>query len=287
MPAFRNTFEACLLVAVIVTSPYAMFTCDGRGCEGEDRGDEPVRPDARARDPGTSPDMSGSEEDDPAPYVPHDADDEVAEETAACTIPDSPVERTAGCADGADYPACRWRLPPPGEDDPWIVWRNTSEDHRWGRPALVALVLATAEEYASAHHGEKLTVGDLDAPGERHMTHASGVDVDLYLPGHMATENVSQGNYPSNYDGRPGEEVAAKRERVLALARILARCTGGRLRIYYNDPPVVETFLEWFATEGFTSPLGDAMQPHNRLHLFHFHVTIPEDLEVLPVAGDG
>ena len=71
------------------------------------------------------------------------------------------------------------------------------------------------------------------------------------------------------------------RQRVEELARILATCTEGRLRIYYNDEVVRERFHRWFDEKGYESPFGRPMQQHNRLHEFHFHVTIADDMEVL------
>jgi hypothetical protein len=143
-----------------------------------------------------------------------------------------------------------------------------------------------AARYSGAHGGEKVTVGDLDAPGGRHRTHSNGVDVDLYLPRLMAAQNMGKGRFVDNYAGRSALHVAGCRERVLDLARMLATCSQGRLRIYYNDPPVIEAFLDWFGAEGLASPFGRPIEPHNDLHRFHFHVTIDEDLP-LPGGGPG
>jgi len=204
----------------------------------------------------------------------------------ACRAPNVAVERTAGCDLGLGYPACRWRLP-----DPWdarhffATWRNTSEDHRSARPGLVSLLLATAAEYARLYPGEELAIGDLDAPGPRHETHDEGVDVDLYLPGMMAVENLGAGEYENNYAGLGPLQKRMLRARVESLARILATCTAGRLRIYYNDPPVNRRFRSWFEAQGYESPFGNPMQEHNDLHRFHFHVTVPRELGPLPVAA--
>ena len=72
---------------------------------------------------------------------------------------------------------------------------------------------------------------------------------------------------------------------MLTLATIVGSCAGGRLRIYYNDPEVVEAYERWFDRAGLTTPFGRPMEPHNALHLFHFHVTIAPDLETLPVEA--
>jgi len=89
-------------------------------------------------------------------------------------------------------------------------------------------------------------------------------------------------HYEDNYAHRSPDEVAALRERVTDLAHILATCTRGRLRIYYNDPEVLTPFLAWFEAHHYVSDVGPAMTMHNRLHRFHFHVTVPEDLP--PIA---
>ncbi len=162
-------------------------------------------------------------------------------------------------------------------------WRNTIMEHWWGRPALVALVLAVASEFDRVYPEQVLAVGDLDAPGPRHSTHDRGVDVDLYLLGAMRVENAGGGRYPNNYEDKSNEETEELRSRVETLARILATCTGGQLRIYYNDEVVMERFHAWYDAQGFppNDEFGRPMQAHNRLHEFHFHVTIPEDLPVL------
>lgn len=202
-----------------------------------------------------------------------------------CGRPAVPVPRTAACERGEGYPACRWRVPHPAvADHLYLRWRHTENDRWWGRPALVALVLATARQYAARYPGEPLAIGDLDAPGPRHETHESGVDVDLYLPGMMAAENMPDGEQPDNYRGRDRLYVRGMRGRVEELARIVARCSDGRIRIYYNDWRVARRFRQWFEAQGLSSPFGRPMQRHNDLHRFHFHVTIDETLEPLPVV---
>jgi hypothetical protein len=200
----------------------------------------------------------------------------------ACTVPDLSVLRDPRCDAGEPYPACRWQLP---NDDAahglYVVWRNTTPEHRWARPGLVTLVLAAAHEYQARWPGEHLTIGDLDAAGPRHQTHDRGVDVDLYLEHAMLDVNEGPHAYVENYVGRSDDEVRGLRDRVMDLARILATCARGRLRIYYNDPEIVTPFVAWFAEHGFVSDVGPAMMMHNRLHRFHFHMTVPEDLAPL------
>ena len=59
------------------------------------------------------------------------------------------------------------------------------------------------------------------------------------------------------------------------------------MRILYNDPAVRRPFNAWWRTrEDLTTPFGAPMQGHNELHRFHFHVTVPDDLAVLPF-GDA
>ena len=101
----------------------------------------------------------------------------------------------------------------------------------------------------------------------------------------MITRNEGHGSYPENYEGRPEDEVRGLRARVLDFARILATCADGEVRIYYNDPVVVEAFLAWFEAQNLSSSVGEAMREHNDLHRFHFHLTVPLDLAPLPEAG--
>jgi hypothetical protein len=201
----------------------------------------------------------------------------------ACAVPPTDVVADDACFEGAPYPLCRWRLPEPHHaGHAHTRWRNTRSEHWWGRPGLVSTVLATAHGYADKFPGERLVVGDLDAVGPRHVTHDRGVDVDLYLPGVMESENAGGGVHPSNYVDRPHFTTRMRRARVQALARLLASCTEGAVRIYYNDPEVIRPFMAWFRQVGFAAPFGRPMQAHNDLHRFHFHVTIEESLAPLP-----
>ena len=279
----RDTIpQAAVVMAVIVLSPYAMLL-EGRCGRGEHgpAGPAEARSDTEApASPGPEPDARSAPEAAVTDDLPAAGD---ASPRHECLVPGGEIDRTAACDRGEGYPACRWRLPAPQEGGtPYGIWKLTTPDHRWGRPALVALVLAAAREMAILRPGTGLVVGDLDAPGDRHATHASGVDVDLYLPGLMARDNAGGGSHPDNYEGLGEGAVAAKREAVLDLAEVLASCAGGRLRIFYNDPVVVGAFASWFEAAGMVSPFGEPMKAHNDLHLFHFHVTIADDLTVLP-----
>ncbi|MFO0684147.1 MAG: hypothetical protein U0234_18990 [Sandaracinus sp.] len=211
-----------------------------------------------------------------------------ADEDYQCIVPALAIPRDPRCAEGAPYPDCRWQLP---DDEAaaglYVVWRSTTPEHRWARPGLVTLVLAAAREYQRRWPGEHLTIGDLDAAGPRHQTHDRGVDVDLYLEQAMLDVNAGPHQYLDNYAGRSPEEVAELRARVTDLAHILATCSRGRLRIYYNDPEVLRPFRAWFDAHGFVSDVGPAMTMHNRLHRFHFHMTVPEDLAPLDVPAEG
>ncbi len=200
-----------------------------------------------------------------------------------CVTPPIPIPRPLACERGRPYPVCKWNLPHALESrGSYRRWRNTIPEHRWGRPGLVSLLLSSAAEYHERFADQILSIGDLDAPGPRHQTHDRGVDVDIYLPGAMITENVGGGRYLENYEGRSEDEVEGLRERVQELARILAVCSRGQLRIYYNDPLVVESFNQWFAEQDLESPFGEPMQLHNDLHRFHFHMTVSEGLPPLP-----
>lgn len=203
------------------------------------------------------------------------------DEPIVCRATTAEIPRSAACDRGRAYPACRWQLPVPEEGQPWEIWRNTTDDHRWGRPALVSVILATAEEYARRWPGEHMVVGDLDAPGPRHQTHDRGHDVDLYLLDAMIARNEGGGRYPDNYEDRRPSEVRALRARVLDLAKIIATCASGRIRIYYNDPDIIRPFRAWFDEQGMASDVGPPMRMHNDLHRFHFHLTISDELEPL------
>lgn len=199
-----------------------------------------------------------------------------------CRVPAVTIGVRPECETGAAYPDCRWRIVDPVDAHHlYGVWHNTDEWARSARPALVALVLATANDYARLYPGEMLVIGDLDAPGPRHQTHDRGRDVDLYLPGRMIAENRGSGEYPSNYLYRGSLERRMLRARVESLAKILSACSDGRVRIYYNDPPVNDRIRRWFSDRGYDSPFGKPIRHHNDLHRFHFHVTVPEDLPVL------
>ena len=246
----------------------------------EERGEPPAPSEAAPSDAGIA---------EPSRLAPDGAVIEAPQDTEyACLQPALEVPQEPACARGAPYPRCRWQLPEARDANGlYRVWRNTTPEHRWARPGLVSLVLATAREYAARWPDERLTIGDLDAAGPRHQTHDRGVDVDLYLERSMLDVNAGGGRYVDNYEGRDAHEVELMRARVSDLARILGRCSQGRLRIYYNDPVVVDAFVRWFAAQGLVSDVGPAMMMHNRLHRFHFHMTVAEDLAPLPVEGRG
>jgi hypothetical protein len=203
-----------------------------------------------------------------------------------CVVPPIPIPRPAECERGRSYPQCKWQMPHATlSEGRYRRWRNTIMEHWWGRPALVSYLLASLDDYERAFPEQVVAVGDLDAPGPRHRTHDNGVDFDIYLLGALMVENAGAGAYPSNYEGKSDEEVEALRERVETLARILATCAGGKIRIYYNDEVVIERFLAWYGEQSFPeNPFGAPMRTHNHLHDFHFHATIPEDLPVLEIT---
>lgn len=208
-----------------------------------------------------------------------------AREDYACEVPAGILIPQEGCEDGAVYPQCRWMLPDASDANGlYRVWRNTTPEHRWAQPALVALVIAVAADHARRWPGELVTIGDLDAPGPRHQTHDLGHDVDLYLENALMETNIGGGHYIDTYAGRPSPVVRMLRARVLDLAKNLATCSRGRLRIYYNDPEILTPFLSWFEEHGMVSDVGPAMVEHNRLHRFHFHMTIADGMEPLPHA---
>ena len=201
-----------------------------------------------------------------------------------CLTPRIEIPREPGCDTGAAYPACRWQVPGArGAGDFFRIWRNTTPEHRWGQPGLTSLVLGAAREYAARWPGEIMTIGDLDAAGVRHQTHDAGHDVDLYLEHAMIDTNIGGGHQIPTYAGVPARIVRLLRAQVMDLARILATCAHGRVRIYYNDPELIPPFLAWFAEHGMVSDVGPAMLEHNRLHRFHFHVTIADGMDPLPL----
>jgi len=183
-----------------------------------------------------------------------------------------PPSRGAGDSDEA----CRWQMPAPKVGDPWRIWRNTRRSALWGRPGLVGLVLRVARGYARLYPGEAVVVGDLDAPGPRHELHRSGIDVDLYLPGAMAADNLPGGRVRENYLHLPDFAVRALRGRVESLAKLVTHCSDGRATILYNDDRVRRRLDAWLTRHqrpGWRGP-GEVMRPHNRLHRFHFHVRV-------------
>ncbi len=211
-------------------------------------------------------------------------------ETPRCEVPALPIPRPRACGRGRPYPRCKWLVPPaPRSEGRYRRWRNTIPEHWWARESTVRFVLAVADAFHEAFPEQVLAIGDLDAPGPRHATHDRGVDVDLYLPGALMVENAGGGRMPSNYEDESPGEVEVLRGRVLALAQLLASCSRGAVRIYYNDAVVRERFLAWYAGQGFPdNPFPEGpMVAHNRLHEFHFHVSVPEDLAPLPFAEGG
>ena len=203
-----------------------------------------------------------------------------------CRMPPMPIARPAACAAGAVYPECKWAMPDTHEvGGLYTRWRNTIDEHTWGRPALVGVLLATAHAFRARFPNQELLVGDLDAPGPRHVTHKTGVDVDLYLPNTLLVENLGARRYRPNYRTMSNVNIEHARHRVEALARILAVCTEGRVRIYYNDTIVRDRFHAWFDARGLVTPFGRPMQRHNPLHDFHFHVSIGEDTPVPPLLA--
>ena len=240
---------------------------------------------AAPTDAGPAHDASGFRTDDPDRFGPDGAVlAPPSRDEYACLVPRLSIVREEACERGEPYPACRWQLPDEtASQGLYGIWRNTTPEHRWARPGLVALVLAATREYAMRWPGEHVTVGDLDAAGPRHQTHRNGVDVDLYLPHAMADRNEPGRAQIDNYHGLSRRTVRLHRARVRDLAKILARCAGGRIRIYYADREVVDSFRAWFTEAGLTSDVSaQAMQMHNDLHRFHFHLTVAEDLAVLP-----
>lgn len=204
-----------------------------------------------------------------------------------CLTPRLEVPRDLACDHDAPYPDCRWQLPDDESSRRWYrVWRNTTPEHRWAQPGLVSLVMAAAREHTLRWPGHHVTIGDLDAPGPRHQTHDLGHDVDLYLEHAMLDSNIGGGRYIATYEGRPSRVVALLRAEVLDLARILATCARGHIRIYYNDPEIIVPFLSWFDGHGMVSDVGPAMVEHNRLHRFHFHMTIADGMAPLPIATE-
>jgi hypothetical protein len=237
------------------------------------------------RDAGPEHDASGFWTEDPDRFGPDGAVlSPPSRDEYACLVPRLSIVREAACERGEPYPACRWQLPDETANDGlYTIWRNTTPEHRWARPGLVALVLAATREYAERWPGEHVTVGDLDAAGPRHQTHRNGIDVDLYLEHAMADRNEPGRPQIDNYHGLSRRMVRLHRARVLDLAKILARCANGRIRIYYADREVVDAFRAWFGEAGLRSDVSaQAMQMHNDLHRFHFHLTVAEDLPVLP-----
>ena len=251
------------------------------GCSGV----EPATPGAEEIHPpqlATAPARVDEEVQSASPPPPEYHEDP-QEPVYRCQVPPLPIPRPRECKRNRSYPECKWQIPHATlVQGRYRRWRNTIMEHWWGRDHLVSYVLAVADDFHRAHPEQVLAVGDLDAPGPRHQTHDNGVDVDLYLLGAMRFENTGGGRYLSNYEEKADEEIEALRSRVESLAKILAVCANGQLRIYYNDEVIIERFHTWYAKQNYPpNPFGLPMQAHNALHEFHFHVTILEDSPLL------
>lgn len=243
---------------------------------------EDTHPTAGAEEDGGSPAQVAAEADAALPSgEPLAWDSEID-----CRVPPMPIARPAACAAGAVYPECKWAMPDTDQAGGlYTRWRNTIDEHTWGRPALVGVLLATAYAFKARFPNQELLIGDLDAPGPRHVTHKTGVDTDLYLPNTLMVENLGARRYRPNYQTMSNVNIEHARHRVEALARILAVCTEGRIRIYYNDTLVRDRFHAWFDARGMTTPFGRPMQRHNPLHDFHFHISIAEDTPMPPMLA--
>jgi hypothetical protein len=141
---------------------------------------------APTRDAGPASDVGGFWTEDPERFGPEGEVREPPErDVFACLVPRLAIAREEACERGASYPECRWQLPDEtASGGLYAIWRNTTPEHRWARPALVSLVLAAAREYAMRWPGERVTVGDLDAAGPRHQTHTL---VELHMVANLAS----------------------------------------------------------------------------------------------------
>ncbi|QQR89389.1 MAG: hypothetical protein IPJ88_14455 [Myxococcales bacterium] len=189
----------------------------------------------------------------------------------SCEMPELDIPKTEACNLGRVYPECKWQIPEQEQAEGlYVLWERTPPAERWGSPTLVKLALKAAYAYTKAYPGERLTVGDLDAPPDQHKTHNRGMDMDLYLRGSMLSTVEGGGNYRS----RSTFEQRMLRARVFDLAKILAQCAQGQIRIYYNDEVVMRWFNPWFWARGWRPPFGQAMVAHNHSHDYHMHVTV-------------
>jgi hypothetical protein len=193
-----------------------------------------------------------------------------------CPLPDLPVRTSAGCASGEAYPACRWQIPPePEAKGLYKIWWRTPPEELWGSGRLVQLILSSLMMYRQRYGDDEIYVGDLDAPGSKHMSHREGVDADIYLLRWMEWIQVKDAKYVDNMKWRTEVSRKLAREKVSHLAKSFATCSGGKLQIFYNDPYVVGSVNEWFEAQGHTSPLGPLMVSHNDTHHDHFHIRLP------------
>ena len=119
--------------------------------------------------------------------------------------------------------------------------------------------------------GERLTLGDMDSEAAQHETHNQGTDVDVYLPGRLMAEEDGD----DNYRNLSAFHVRMLRARAFDLAKIMASCSAGKVRIYYNDPVVIAWFRAWYRKRGWRSYFPTPINTHNDSHRFHFHVSIP------------
>ena len=88
--------------------------------------------------------------------------------------------------------------------DPLLQRAPNRAWRRWGADRLVRTVLRVLDEFARAHPGApRVGVGDLSRPrggdfGPRHVSHQSGLDVDVYYPRLDGAERAP--NHPREID---------------------------------------------------------------------------------------
>lgn len=133
---------------------------------------------------------------------------------------------------------------------------GTGTDERCGRAELLNLVYTVSKQWKAKYGGDgsRVNVGDLNSPG--HISHATGVDVDL------RTSNLSAFNAPN------ARKYPYIRDRSIQLAKWLI--DGGAKLFLYNDTAIYKEVNAYGRSKGLNY---DVMQPYDN-HEEHAHVRI-------------
>jgi murein endopeptidase len=165
-----------------------------------------------------------------------------------------------------------FRMPdaPNGE---YTFWPNTPEKERYGSRALIDTIYTVAMEWAKKHPEEKLVIGDMNVPPpNRHLSHRTGIDVDIYTKASTGDANKS-GSFVSNED------------KAVQLGKMFAD-TKNVFAVYYNVIKVQQEVNPYANNVAGHAPYQrpTAMMFTQAHHFNHFHVRIPTKFKGPDVA---